>query len=170
MLASVSPSVVLRLAGAGETSALYAILLECSAWLRERGIAQWDPPYPLARYERDVALGRVRACESGGRIVGSVTVHEAAPDYYAADAWSDLPARYFSQLAIRRSEKRRGLGRHVIETIEGEARSRGVLELRIDIVPTNPFLRSYYAELGFSPVGESTIKGSAVLLMAKQIR
>ncbi|HEY2409028.1 MAG TPA: hypothetical protein VGI10_23650 [Polyangiaceae bacterium] len=76
--------VTLRRAHASELTTLHAILADCVTWLQAKGVSQWTRPYPLERYRKDLASGRVHACQCAGALVGTVTLHDAAPDYYAA--------------------------------------------------------------------------------------
>lgn len=51
----------------------------------------------------------------------------------------------------------RGVGAALIEAIVAEARHRGMVEVRLDVIDTNPRARSLYERLGFEACGKERL-------------
>ena len=48
--------------------------------------------------------------------------------------------------------RRMGIARHLIEALQGEARSRGVHQIELDVWQFNESARTAYEHLGFAPI------------------
>ena len=148
----------------------YALLLECSLWLRNRGVPQWTSPYPRDRFARDVSGGKVRLWRSGGQAIATATVSTQRPAYYPSEVWADAErACYVCRLAVSRAHARAGLGTRVLAELEREARETETAALRLDVAAANPFLRAYYEAHGFAVVARAQLMGDDALFMEKRI-
>lgn len=153
-----------------DVDSLYAILEECSAWLKRKGIPQWNPVYPKHRFYKDVATGHVFCFTSSNGIISTATLYTTRPWYYPQDFWSE-PERvwYLCRFAVRRSEKNKKLGENILKEIETEARRMGIQKIRIDIIRANPFLEQYYSAHGFRKIVDGRIFNTASLFMEKTV-
>lgn len=108
-------ALVFKRAAAEDFDRLYAILLENSAWLKESGIPQWDPPYPAHRFRKELADGQIVYFEHDDQLAGTVTISPDKPDYYPGDLWTgSAPAWYLSRLAVPTGLRGRGFGRRIL--------------------------------------------------------
>jgi GNAT superfamily N-acetyltransferase len=151
---------------------LYQIILDRSRWLKEKGIVQWDPPYPVHRFQREIEGDEVYFFQDEGEIVGTVTLLHTRPEYYPANLWRDsVRSWYVCRLATSPVAAGRGCGKRMLHVVETEARLQdGMQALRLDVVRTNPFLRTYYEEYGFRLVQEGESHGTPSLFFEKRLR
>ena len=152
---------IFRRATPAETDALYGILMVCSAWLSDRGIDQWQPPYPRALFERDVAAGAVHLFETPAPVepvLGTVTLTDQPPPYHPPGCWDhDCAAWYLSRFAVPRDLAGQGIGARLLQRLQEEAALAGVAALRLNCQASNPRLIAYYRAAGFSPIGEGDV-------------
>jgi len=136
-----------------EADRLHAILCVRSAWLAERGIPQWQTPYPRALFDADVAQAAVVAVRTAtDDLVGTVTVYAARPPYYPLHMPPAPLAKYLCRLAVDLAFRGRGLGREILRWLAADEASRGTRTLRLDVVAANPFLEDYYQAAGYRAI------------------
>jgi ribosomal protein S18 acetylase RimI-like enzyme len=152
-------------------AAVYALIVECSLWLRENGIAQWDPVYPRQRFDLDVAAGTVWFWPGPSAIDATVTLMHTRPDYYPERIWCDEgSAWYICRFAIARRLKGTGLGPRLLTEILAAASAERIGALRLDVGVSNPFLARYYQANGFSPIARGEIKGAGSIFLERAVR
>jgi ribosomal protein S18 acetylase RimI-like enzyme len=163
----------LRPARPEEFDALYTILRDASAWLRERGIDQWRTPYPEARFRAEVVAGMVFGFVAGDALLGTITASATRPSYYPPGLWdtpdAGAPAWYLTRLAVAHTAHGRGAGTAILVAVERMARSSGIVRLRLDVAGENAVLRAYYERHGFAAVAEAMIFGEPATAMEKQL-
>jgi [ribosomal protein S18]-alanine N-acetyltransferase len=93
----------------------------------------------LRRRDADLVVA-----EAAGRVVG-----------YAV-AWSVLDQAELGNVAVTAGQRRRGLGRILVEEILRRTAARGVREVFLEVRPSNPGAQRLYALLGFRLVGSRT--------------
>jgi GNAT superfamily N-acetyltransferase len=151
--------------------AVYGLLEECSAWLRDRAIPQWNPVYPFERFAREVNEGHVWHLRSQGASVATVTLLEQRPEYYPHRIWNDgLDAWYVCRLAVGRRLVGAGIGSKLLAQIEAAAALAGRRALRLDVSAANPFLEGYYVARGYRRVTVAEIGGSSSIFLAKAVQ
>ena len=158
------------LATAADVSDGYALIVECSEWLRSKAIPQWNPTYPLQRFERDVAAGEVWIWRGDASVDATVTVSSKRPEYHPAHMWQEkTSAWYICRFAVARALKGTGFGVRVLTELEDAARREGIAALRLDVAAANPFLVSYYEARGFSVTAREEIMGAAAVFLEKYL-
>lgn len=117
---------------AGELELRYRVLRE------PLGMSRADVTFP---FERE-SVHLVAECQ--GRVVGCVLFHPETAN----------AGRLF-QMAVQADDRRRGLGRRLVTTLEDELRRRGVREIRLharaDVV-------RFYERLGYATYGEPFVE------------
>ena len=97
----------------------------------------------------------VLVAESGGRVVGYLSVHQSVP----------LPSHRHvlevNGLAVDPGHQGRGVGRRLVEEAKQEARRRGARKLSLRVLAPNVSARRLYEGCGF--VVEGVLKGEFVL-------
>ena len=157
-------------AQAGDLRSLYALLEEASAWLRAKGVAQWNPVYPIERFARDIEAGHVWYWKTGAEAVATVTVLPHRPDYYPAGLWEDdVPAWYVCRLVVTRKLAGRRVGEQLLNELEADAACAGIRALRLDVTAANPFLERYYLARGFLDRGQAEIKRDRSLILERPV-
>ncbi len=157
-------------ATATDLARVYALLEEGSAWLRSKGLAQWNPPYPIERFRRELEAGYVWLWAERESPIATVTLFPTRPDYYPDQIWSDgIPAWYICRLAVARRLAGGGVGHEVLTQIERDAAANGLAALRLDVTASNPFLERYYVERGYTRVATGDIKGGASVFLEKRL-
>jgi GNAT superfamily N-acetyltransferase len=145
---------------------LYGLLVEASAWLKGKGLRQWNPQYPRQRFVREIEEGHVWYWAAEGEVIGTVTLLERRPAYYPHGMWEDcVRAWYVCRLVVSRKLAGRRVGERLLHEIETDAEAAGIQALRLDVVGSNPFLEAYYVAHGFErcQVGEIFGEGCALL-------
>ncbi len=89
----------------------------------------------------ELLLARIPA----GRVVGSVRVHDVAPD-----------TAEFGVLVAARDQRGVGVGRALLDVVEQDARDRGLAAMQLELLvprdgthPSKEFLASWYARRGY---------------------
>jgi GNAT superfamily N-acetyltransferase len=150
---------------------LYALLEEASVWLRHKGLAQWNPVYPLYRFTREIEQGNVWYWETAGQPVATVTLLSSQPDYYPAGVWDDSsPAWYLCRFTVKRAWRGQGLGERLLHELGTDAGASGIRSLRLDVGTANPFLESYYVARGFVRRGVVAIHGEPSVILEKPLK
>lgn len=140
----------------------YRVLVECSGWLRDRGINEWQPLYPRHRFEGDVAAGTVYLFErSDGRVLGTVTLTDQPLAYHPVDQWdTEVRSWYLSRFAVVRSLAGQGIGARLLHRIREKAVEAGIAVLRLDCSESNSRLVKYYRDAGFTRSKVGLIHGA----------
>lgn len=156
-----------RPAQPSETETLYGWIIEWSDWFKKEGIEQWNPPYPVARFVKEIEAGCVHCYEMDQETKAMVTIFRTTPDYYPLEIWRDEPALYLCRIVVRRNLSGLGVGNALLSEVEGRAREEGILRVRLDAVASNPFLVDYWTRSGFVQVAEAPIRGTPAIFMEK---
>lgn len=157
-------------ASEGEFAEVYALLEEGSAWLRGRGLVQWNPVYPRERFVRELGAGYVWYWRMDGKVFATVTLFPNRPEYYPDGVWDDaVPAWYVCRLAVSRVHAGAGVGRRILDQLEVDAARSKLRMLRLDVTASNPFLERYYRDLGYRRVASGEIKGGLSIFMEKSV-
>jgi len=158
------------LATENDIDRLYSILEDCSMWLKSKGVQQWNPVYPKKLFFKNVQCGEVFYFTTNDELTGTATLYKEKPFYYPADVWNDnLKVWYLCRFAVPRHLKNKQAGSEIVREIENKARECGIERIRLDVVKSNPFLESYYENLGFQRIGEVVLKETPSILMEKVI-
>ena len=131
------------------------LLEELADWLHSRGIEQW--PRGRARnghayYAASIEKHEVQLAFDGDELVGALRLLQR--DNIVWTEIQEDDALYLYNLAVRRTAAGKGLGRWLLDWAERRVADAGRSYLRLDCVPTNAFLRSYYEDAGFTERGE----------------
>lgn len=163
--------IVINKAKIRDLEKIYGIILECSKWLKSKGIKQWDPPYPRRLFKQDIKDGKVFYFTSGKRIVGTVTLSTKKPFYYPKNFWkSGSKAWYLTKFAVPRKLENLKIGKRLLKRIDEEAKKRKIKKIRIDIPEYNKKLITYYNSASFSKIKKATLIKTQSILMEKEIK
>tara|TARA_Y100000310_G_scaffold22935_2_gene21917 strand:- start:17029 stop:17547 length:519 start_codon:yes stop_codon:yes gene_type:complete len=154
----------------------YNIILECSEWLKSRGIYQWYPVYPEKLHRQDVSDGNVYFFIKGKTTYGTVTLARKPPFYYPARLKrSNNNEIYICRLAIPRRFSGKDIGKKLMDEIEKLCNLKNIKKMRLDIVKNSKFLKDYYTNEGFNIIEEfippkiGKKKFKPAILMEKQL-
>ncbi|WP_092781176.1 GNAT family N-acetyltransferase [Actinokineospora terrae] len=131
-------------------------MTEAAAWLREKGVNQWQGPFRVERIADGISGGRVWFAEAYTdgtvQVVGTITVDDFAdPDFW--ESGDDLEsALYVHRMAVRRAWSGRGIGSIMLDWATKIAREQGKKRLRLDANRDNKDLQDYYQGLGWQHV------------------
>ena len=133
-----------RKARGGERDIVLSLLKEAALWLRDRGLTQWsswlDPPSGLLRrFERGFQAGEFFMIERSGEVIGCFRLQWEDKTFWGQ---RDEPAGYVHSITIKRSLAGRGIGRRVLEMVEGHCQQNGKRYLRLDCDAGNPALEA----------------------------
>ena len=149
---------------------VYGIIEECSAWLKTKGVQQWNPTYPRDLFLKDVEKGAVCYFMEGDSLGGTATIYNEKPSYYPTDIWyTKEKVWYLCRFAVPRRLKGKKLGIRIIAALETKGEQDGVEWIRLDVAKANPFLQSYYSNLGYQCAGEVMLVDTPSILMEKRI-
>jgi GNAT superfamily N-acetyltransferase len=150
---------------------VYGLIEETSAWLQTKGVAQWNPIYPIERYRREIEAGYVWYWKGETEPVATVTILPHRPDYYPAGLWGDeIPAWHLCRFVVARKLSGRGVGEQLLNELESDAARAGISRLRLDVSGSNPFLERYYLAQGFLSRGTAEIMGARSVILERPVR
>lgn len=163
-----------RLADDGADPAVLVALYDAAArWMQASGIDQWKPGGKDEEHFRlRMKEGEVWFAETGGRIAGAYELW-----WQDEPAWGTQPpeAGYVHRLMVNREQAPVGTGRTMLAHAERRIAEEGRDWARLDCLASNPQLRTYYEDAGYTVVGEQPFKedngGSpyAVTLLEKRL-
>ncbi len=140
-----------RTANTADLPAVLALLKEASAWLRSKGVDQWQRPPRVDRLRADIERGEVFLAEDGtGEPIATLTLTpDADPDFWTS---ADEPhaALYVHRLVTARRVAGHGLGAALLDWAAQRAHRQGHRWLRLDAWRTNQGLLDYYRRLGWT--------------------
>ena len=171
-----SDSLEIRLARAGEASAVLAVLDEGRAAIAALGLEQWQHGYPdLASVKADIAAGRclVAVDAVSESLLGTCALCLERDVDYTAAARAGLPwltdsvAEPVPYAAVHRcataaAAVRRGVMRLLLSEMERRALAAGRSSLRMDTHPGNVRMRGLLSALGFTELGPFDMVDHAV--------
>ncbi len=139
--------------------ALVALYDDAARWMQDNGIVQWKPGEKDAEHFRrritEREAGEVWLAETADRTVGGFELWwEDLP------AWGEQPpvAGYVHRLMVDRASAPPGTGRALLDQAEQRITQAGRERCRLDCVSSNPRLRTYYEDAGYTVVGEHPSK------------
>jgi ribosomal protein S18 acetylase RimI-like enzyme len=149
---------MVRRATAADADAAFAIVRECSEWLRDRGSKQWQFYLDAVGEKnfRDHIDGfdgaEVYLAFRDPRLIGTFCI-----EWDERDAWgergSDGLAGYIYTLSVARDLRGQHLGEQLLREAETIIATRGKMFARLDCWIKSPRLTEYYTSLGYTPAG-----------------
>jgi ribosomal protein S18 acetylase RimI-like enzyme len=145
------PALCMSQARPDQLALIMELLTEVSAWLTERGIAQWpSPPEPEIYWlmEREIARGEVYLAqlEDDDRLAGLLRFEWHDPYLWPGDPNG---GGYVHSLGVRPGYHGQHVGAAMLRWAAEHVHVRGRRYLRLDCVAGNQTLRRYYEGLGF---------------------
>ena len=139
-----------------ELAVVIEILDQAARWMLERGIWQWETPYPpevwqrMAREieNREVYLARLPGT---GEPVGTLRFEWTGTPLWPEEA----DAGYIHTMALKPAYMGRQFVKRMLEWAIARIRSRGKRYARLDCMTANRRLRAYYESAGFRYRGDS---------------
>ncbi|MGH3824717.1 MAG: GNAT family N-acetyltransferase [Pseudonocardiaceae bacterium] len=121
------------------------------AWLRGRGLDQWNYPVKWENIRRTVSDGTCWLVSDSSRAIGTITVESRADPYWLP---SDDPddALYVHRMVVDEGARGGELGSALLDWAARRASRAGKHWLRLDAWKSNPRLHQYYLDRGFSLV------------------
>ncbi len=123
-----------------------------AAWLRSRGLDQWQYPVKWENIRKSVAEGTCWLVTTAeGKVTGTITVESTADPYWLP---SDNPddALYVHRMVVDDGARGSELGAALLDWAAQRARKAGKSWLRLDVWKSNSALHQYYLDRGFSLV------------------
>lgn len=139
----------------GDVEAIVQLFVEAAVWMKARGIYQWTTaPRPTfwEHIRQKIVEGEVFVVRAAnGRLLGHIRF-----DFEASHIWPDDPAGtvYVRGLVIANKMRGQGLGVDMLHWAQEYARQKGYRRLRLDCLAENRRLCRYYADYGFTFLGE----------------
>lgn len=138
----------------GDTELVVAFRNEAAQWLSQRGIDQWQEPWPnhaemCQRIDQSIEAGETWIVWDGEIPAASVALDTYADPRLWTDAERKEPAHYLHRLTVSRTHSGQDLGGKVLDWASRRAYLAGAHWLRIDIWTHNLRLRRYYEDHSF---------------------
>ncbi|GAB4049715.1 GNAT family N-acetyltransferase [Catellatospora paridis] len=149
------------LAFPADLDAIFDLYREAQAWLKSKGLGQWQPAgvsqvqhleQVRGRIERAILAGTCYVARLNNQVVGTLTLDEFAdPEFWAPE---DRPeeALYVHRMIVSRQAAGGDVGKALLDWAAAEAARQGKRWLRLDAWQTNHALHSYYERQGFRHV------------------
>ena len=144
----------------GDLRRLLSYRQEASTWLSERGIDQWNNPFPPEYIAGNLEAGSVFLAVDGDSIAATLTLDtEPEPDLWGVEELQE-PCLHLHKLIVRRPYAGRDLGSRLIDWACDRTAQAGGAWVRINVNNHNIRLQRYYLDRGFSHV--RTVLGGGV--------
>ncbi|GAC1380120.1 MAG: GNAT family N-acetyltransferase [Ginsengibacter sp.] len=120
------------------------------------GNFQWDQTYPnKAVFEKDIFLGQLWVCKVDGAIAGFAAITTDQEPEYAEVGWDiSETAIVTHRLAVHPKFRGYGVGTALLYKAEEQAKSMGILYLRIDTNTKNEATKKLFPKCGYEFSGE----------------
>ncbi len=143
--------ITVRTANATDLLAVLAMLDEASAWLRSKGLDQWQRPPRVERIREHLDAGEVFLAEDhAGQPIATITLTGFADPDFWTPADDPASALYVRRLLVTRRAAGQGLGAALLDWAAERAQRQGHRWLRLDAWRTNRGLLDYYRRLGWT--------------------
>ncbi|MEK2476710.1 GNAT family N-acetyltransferase [Streptomyces noursei] len=142
----------LRPARAAEADAIATMWDEATAWLRSRGIDQWQYPANRGTIVRDIERGNAHVVLDGAVYLGTITTDECADPEFWLPVDAPNEALYVHRLIARPLARGASLGSAMLNWASRQAARAGKRWLRVDVWKTNADLGRYYEAQAFLKV------------------
>ena len=103
-----------------------------------------------------IAAGEILVARAAHEIVGSVRLHDVAPD-----------TSEFGILVAARDQRNLGIGRALLDEVERRSRDRGLAAVQLELLvprewrhPSKEFLTAWYGRRGYRLVRTTTLDGT----------
>ncbi len=152
------PKFDLRLAQEADLPPILAIVAQCQALLRSRGVDQWQDGYPsLEPLQADIALSRGYVLTCGERIAayGALVEGEEAAYLSLRGEWlTDYPYLTLHRLAVSDDFRGCGVGDEFFAAMQRVAQERNLRSLRADTHRDNSVMQRLLHRSGFTLCGD----------------
>ena len=161
----------MRLATQADMPTVLAIYRDAIDDMNAHGIPQWDELYPTpAILTDDLAHGELYVADTDDGVLAAVVLNEICDPAYDAAAWvGQAPYVIVHRLCVSPHAQGKGVGRGLMNALEGWARERGYADIRLDAFSLNPHALRMYAGLGYAKRGEALWRKGLFYLLEKQI-
>ncbi|KMS74208.1 hypothetical protein ACM01_14910 [Streptomyces viridochromogenes] len=133
---------------------------EAATWLWDRGIDQWNNPFPADHILESIRAGSVFLIQDGESTAATVTLDtEPEPDLWTEEELR-TPSLHLHKLIVRRDYAGNELGSRIIDWACDRAAQAGAVWVRINVNTANVDLQRYYLSNGFHYV--RTVEGGGV--------
>jgi GNAT superfamily N-acetyltransferase len=163
---------MIRLAISDDARALLALIADCVAHMRARGIEQWDEVYPNAdNVTGDIGARTLHVLCADDEIIGCVTIDDQADPLWQGLAWSDAGEPFIAvhRLMIHPSWQGRGLSKLMMAHVESVARAKGCRSVRLDTFTQNPVALGLYETLAYRRTGMATMRKGLFIGLEKML-
>jgi GNAT superfamily N-acetyltransferase len=140
----------------GDVAAVMAMVRRVVPLMIAAGNLQWDASYPNpAVFEADVEQGQLWVAEIEGEIVGAAAITTNQEPEYAEVGWdTSEQAVVVHRLVVDPAFQGQGVAKALMGQAEAEARTRGIMVLRVDTNTRNEATRTLFPKLGYALAGE----------------
>ncbi|WP_179131454.1 GNAT family N-acetyltransferase [Candidatus Entotheonella palauensis] len=137
----------------------YRILLDVAAWLRTKGIKQWETPLPKPVYTAWLSQGLCYGYFADGRLAAVFTIRTS--DLAEWDMSTAQPVNWLSTMAVSRSFAGQGIGTQILSWILSHIEK----PLFLDCFDDDDVLPQFYRANGFREVKRKHLHGGPMVLM-----
>jgi ribosomal protein S18 acetylase RimI-like enzyme len=119
------------------------------------GSVSWNHPRAEALVHADAAAGRLYAVREGAALAATFAIVEKASDRFVGVQWTEPDARavYLHRLAVAAPLQSAGLGKWCVAQAERIAANGGSTYLRLDALPAEARVITFYRRLGYADRG-----------------
>ncbi|MCC6803408.1 MAG: GNAT family N-acetyltransferase [Anaerolineae bacterium] len=134
----------------------YAIIVEVTQWLLNKGIRQWVEPFPTLLYAQRHVMGENFGLFVDNQLASVVSLIDDRPEY-----WSEyLPKtrfKWLATLATSRSYKGQKLGELTMVEAEQFLAREGVPAVYLDCIFGDGTLPVFYSSMGYKLVARKDV-------------
>lgn len=139
-----------------QISIIYTLLSECGREMFDKyQLKHWYPFMSLEEFINQTTLKKLYTVFKDDLLVATFNLSMHPRDYYFDELWKNPKdkAIYLGQLGISPNLQGNGIGKVCMLKVEDIASEMGCKAIRFDALEHHPWLKLFYINLGYSPVG-----------------
>ena len=149
--------------------------------MSSQGIEQWDEIYPAKEdFEDDIKKQTLYVAIDDGtsensdkltdsNLAAIYVISTESDDAYNNASWEDDNACIIHRLCVAPGQQNKGIGKKLLDKIEGQLVDMGFDSVRLDVFSENPFALRLYEKNGYERRGHADWRKGRFYLMEKKI-
>lgn len=147
---------MIRNATKEDIDCILEITKQCSEFMIQKGILQWNEHYPNRHaFEKDVEKRELYVLEKEKSIIGCIVISTFMDEEYIPIKWLTLSENnlYIHRLAMHPEHQGKGFAQQLMSFAETFAKEYGYTSIRLDTFSKNKSNQKFYEQRGYQRLG-----------------
>ncbi len=146
-----------RLAVKNDIKEIHQLFRSVVDKMKKEGKKNWNDKYPSESViKKDISYFRLFKYIEDRKIIGVASMMMRQPDVYKSVNWNaeDDGSLMVKRLAIHPEHEGKGIGKSIMENLEGIAKNKEYTSIRLDVYEHNADVIQFYKSIGYSETGK----------------